>query len=72
MTYTTTCPKTAIGRVRNRHEFAGILAFDKWTCNADGRQVAFWKRLRERKFAATFIDQGYSGLLRPQARKGSM
>ena len=46
--------ETAMGRVRNRHEFAGILAFDKWTCNADGRQVAFWKRLRERKFTASF------------------
>ena len=52
-------PETVMGRVRNRHEFAGILTFDKWTCNADGRQVAFWKRPRERKFAATFIDQGY-------------
>ena len=40
-------------------EFAGILAFDKWTCNADGRQAAFWKRNRERKFTASFIDQGY-------------
>lgn len=52
-------PEAVMGRVRNRYEFAGILAFDKWTCNVDGRQVAFWKRLRERKFTASFIDQGY-------------
>jgi hypothetical protein len=25
----------------------------------DGRQVAFWKRSRERKFNASYIDQGY-------------
>ena len=52
-------PETMIGRVRNLPSFAGILAFDKWTCNADGRQAAFWKRRGERKFTASFIDQGY-------------
>src|SRR6516164_7510526 len=52
-------PETMIGRVRNLPSFAGVLAFDKWTCNADGRQVAFWKRPRERKFNASYIDQGY-------------
>jgi hypothetical protein len=46
-------------RVRNPETFAGILAFDKWTGNADGRQVAFWRYLRERKYMACFIDQGY-------------
>jgi hypothetical protein len=51
-------PETMIGRVRDLHTFAGILAFDKWTCNADGRQVAFWKRPRERKFNASYIDHG--------------
>ena len=40
-------------------DFAGILALDKWTCNANGRQAAFWKRSRERKLTASFIDQGY-------------
>src|SRR3974390_1703877 len=50
---------TIIRRVRNLPSFAGILAFDKWTCNADGRQTAFWKRRGERKFTASFIDQGY-------------
>ncbi len=36
-------PESMIGRVRNLNHFAGMLAFDKWTCNADGRQAAFWK-----------------------------
>ena len=36
-------PGTMLGRVRNLREFAGLLAFDKWTGNADGRQVVFHK-----------------------------
>jgi len=52
-------PEEMLERVRNLETFAGILALDKWTCNANGRQAAFWKRSRERKFTVTFIDQGY-------------
>jgi len=52
-------PEAMIGRVRNLEAFAGMLALDKWTCNANGRQAAFWKKGRERKFTAAFIDQGY-------------
>jgi len=48
-----------LGRVRNLREFAGLLAFDKWTGNADGRQVVFHKEMRERKYTASFIDFGY-------------
>ena len=52
-------PGTMLGRVRNLREFAGLLAFDKWTGNADGRQVVFHKKIRERKYNASFIDFGY-------------
>ncbi|MGA2989307.1 MAG: HipA family kinase [Candidatus Korobacteraceae bacterium] len=52
-------PEQMLERVRNLEAFAGILALDKWTCNANGRQAAFWKRLRERMFTVAFIDQGY-------------
>ncbi|HLJ88166.1 MAG TPA: HipA family kinase [Candidatus Angelobacter sp.] len=52
-------PESLFGQVRNREAFAGILAMDKWLGNANGRQAVFWKRHGERKFAATFIDQGY-------------
>lgn len=45
--------------VRNLEMFPGALAFDKWTCNGDGRQVVYWRRGRERKYTATLIDQGY-------------
>ncbi len=36
-------PRTMLGCVRNISEFAGMLAFDKWTGNADGRQAVFHK-----------------------------
>jgi hypothetical protein len=52
-------PMDRISRVRNVEAFAGILALDKWTGNADGRQAAFWRRSRERNYVAIFIDQGY-------------
>jgi hypothetical protein len=52
-------PESIMPQVRNLDAFAGMLAFDKWTCNANGRQAVYWKKTRERKFTATFIDQGY-------------
>lgn len=52
-------PAEMFDRVRNLETFAGMLALDKWTGNANGRQAAFWRRCRERKYTATFIDQGY-------------
>ena len=52
-------PDTMTATIRNLRDFAGVLALDKWTCNANGRQAAFWRKSRERKFRASFIDQGY-------------
>src|SRR5438105_6245076 len=52
-------PETMLDRVRNIDDFAGMLCVDKWTCNSNGRQAVFWKKSRERKYNATFIDQGY-------------
>src|SRR3954465_8771023 len=52
-------PESLLGRVRNLETFAGMLAMDKWTCNANGRQAAFWRKPRERKYTVAFIDQGY-------------
>jgi hypothetical protein len=52
-------PEGMMQCVRNLPDFAGILALDKWACNVDGRQAAFWRRSRERKLTASFIDQGY-------------
>jgi len=36
-----------------------MLALDKWTGNCNGRQAVFDRKPRERKYRATFIDQGY-------------
>jgi len=52
-------PEEQLAGVRNLREFAGALAFDKWTCNANGRQALFHRRARERRYSATFIDQGF-------------
>jgi len=30
--------------VDNLHDFAGMLVFDKWTCNTNGRQTVFFVR----------------------------
>jgi hypothetical protein len=52
-------PVEMLDRVRNLETFAGMLVLDKWTGNANGRQAAFWRKLRERLYTASFIDQGY-------------
>jgi len=43
---------------RNLNQFAGVLAFDKWTCNTDYRQVVYRRNGVERGYSAVFIDQG--------------
>lgn len=52
-------PEEQLVEVRNLREFAGILAFDKWTCNVNGRQAVYSKKPREKRYTATFIDYGY-------------
>jgi len=52
-------PMEMLERVRNLETFAGMLAVDKWTGNANGRQATFWRKMRERKYSVAFIDQGY-------------
>jgi hypothetical protein len=52
-------PESMLSRVVNRQDFPRVLAFDKWTGNADGRQAVFSKATNKRFYRATFIDQGY-------------
>ncbi len=52
-------PEQQLDEVRNLHEFAGMLVVDKWTGNCNGRQAVFDRRPRERRYRATFIDQGF-------------
>ena len=52
-------PEEQLAEVKNLSEFAGMLALDKWTGNANGRQAVFARRQRERRYKAVFIDFGY-------------
>jgi hypothetical protein len=52
-------PEGEMAEVKNLNEFAGVLALDKWTGNANGRQAVFTRRARQRRFTAVFIDYGY-------------
>jgi len=64
-------PDALLSEIENLAEFAGVLAFDKWSGNADARQAIFFRaRLREPKggkevalqglgFAGQMIDNGY-------------
>jgi hypothetical protein len=52
-------PEQQLDEVRNLGEFAGMLCIDKWAGNCNGRQAVFERKPRERKYRATFIDQGF-------------
>jgi HipA-like protein len=39
-------PDELLREVKNIHEFAGMLVFDKWTCNTNGRQTLFFRETR--------------------------
>jgi len=36
-------PDEQLREVGNLHDFAGMLVFDKWTCNTNGRQTLFFR-----------------------------
>ncbi|MGC8794874.1 MAG: HipA family kinase [Bryobacteraceae bacterium] len=58
-------PDVLLRRVTNLREFAGILAFDKWMGNSNGRQAVFVRPGPQQPagsggmFFALMIDQGY-------------
>ena len=52
-------PDGPLSEVKNLQEFAGALVFDKWVCNADGRQAVFTKKPPGKHYNATFVDFGY-------------
>lgn len=37
-------PDEQLRQVENVHDFAGMLVFDKWTCNTNGRQTIFYRQ----------------------------
>ena len=50
-------PQDCMPRVTNLADFMGMLVFDKWTCNTDGRQVVFVRGGPD-KYNAVMIDNG--------------
>lgn len=58
-------PDEQLREVQNLHEFAGMLVFDKWTCNTNGRQTIFFSTQGEtaeqvlRRYEMKMIDQGF-------------
>jgi hypothetical protein len=67
-------PDEQLRTVENLHQFAGMLVFDKWTCNTDGRQTLFFRGDlrdtdmcgngheagdREGDYETVMIDQGF-------------
>jgi hypothetical protein len=58
-------PDEQLRQVENIHAFAGMLAFDKWTCNTNGRQTVFFsERTRATgedtpRYETRMIDQGF-------------
>lgn len=58
-------PEKQLMEVENLGDFAGMLVFDKWTCNTNGRQTVFLPPRRENqdpqtaRFRTLMIDQGF-------------
>ena len=53
-------PDQTLALLVNRRAFAGILAFDQWTCNADARQAVFFRAAgSEARYRALMVDQGF-------------
>jgi hypothetical protein len=62
-------PDQQLRAVENLHDFGGMLAFDKWTCNTNGRQTLFFRETGEHAerppvedgaaYRALMIDQGF-------------
>jgi hypothetical protein len=52
-------PPALLLSVENIADFAGMLVFDKWSGNTDGRQVAFSHESEGSAYRAMMIDQGF-------------
>ncbi len=52
-------PDELLAEVENLSDFVGMLVFDKWTCNTDGRQAVFYRPQGGLCYRALMIDQGF-------------
>ncbi|MGH9486597.1 MAG: HipA family kinase [Terriglobales bacterium] len=52
-------PEPGLNLISNLADFAGMLAFDKWTCNCNGRQVVYCRTAPRKALRVFMIDQGF-------------
>lgn len=53
-------PDQTLSLLANKQAFAGMLAFDQWTCNTDSRQAVFYRAAGvEPRYRALMVDQGF-------------
>jgi hypothetical protein len=52
-------PDNELREVENLCDFAGMLVFDKWACNTNGRQAVFFMERARSRRQAMMIDQGF-------------
>jgi hypothetical protein len=52
-------PDPHLKQVQNVTDFLGMLVFDKWTCNTDGRQTIFYRKNHHGPYRTEMIDQGW-------------
>ena len=52
-------PDQQLREVVNLADFTGMLAYDKWTCNTNGRQAIFFVESGQSLYQAMMIDQGF-------------
>jgi hypothetical protein len=51
-------PDEQLRQVENLHDFAGMLVFDKWTCNTNGRQTLFFQELFRKESLGAYESAG--------------
>jgi len=52
-------PNEKLHEVANLRDFCGMLVFDKWTCNTNGRQAIFYRADGWSRYQTAMIDQGF-------------
>jgi HipA-like protein len=56
-------PDEQLGAVRNLSDFLGVLVFDKWTCNTNGRQAIFFREPGDPSGAGGYTASGYTAMM---------
>src|SRR5277367_2296733 len=52
-------PDEQLQGLSNLADFLGMLVFDKWTCNTNGRQAIFFRERAAPQYSAQMIDNGF-------------